>query len=214
MTGLPHVPAGRRGVLLDLAADTGVEPALLASVVRRLADRLGVPLAEVVPGAVTLLVQAEDTDGLRRVLEALDDEALDGARGDGSTPDLETVTLEVRYDGPDLSEVAEASGLAVEEVVRRHVEGDYRAAFTGFAPGFAYLTGLDPALRLPRRDTPRSAVPAGALAVADAYTAVYPRRSPGGWHLIGTVETAMFEPDRDPPALISPGQGVRFRERS
>lgn len=212
MTALQHRSAGRRGALLDLPED--LEPASLAVVLRRLADRLGVRLTEVVPGAVTLLVQAEDPAGLRRVLEALDDDEVAGARGDVTTADLETVTLEVRYDGPDLSAVAEASGLDAAEVVRRHVAGEYAAAFTGFAPGFAYLTGLDPALRLPRRDTPRPVVPAGALAVADAYTAVYPRRSPGGWHLIGTVETAMFDPERDPAALISPGQSVRFVERS
>ena len=90
------------------------------------------------------------------------------------------------YDGEDLADVAAACGMSTDEVVRRHVAGRYTCAFCGFAPGFAYLTGLDPALHLPRRPTPRTRVPAGAVAIAAEYTAVYPSPSPGGWHLLGT----------------------------
>lgn len=217
-----RLPVGRRGALLDLSdADAG-EPAAVAVAVRRLADRQGVVLDDVVPGAETLLVLAADPGGLERLLAALPElpklpelpepggDAAASAHGPGPV-----VELPVRYDGPDLEGVAKAVGLSVEEVVHRHRSATYRAAFTGFAPGFAYLAGLDPALRLPRRDTPRPAVPAGSLAIADAYTAVYPRRSPGGWHLLGTVDTmegSVFDLARDPPALISPGQRVRFIE--
>ncbi len=221
------LPVGRRGVLLDLDSGREDEPAALARAVRRLADELDVALSEVVPGAATLLVLATGPEGLQLLLAALpglaagagsgsDSSGSDSSRSDSSVSDSSgpVVEIAVRYDGPDLQTVADAAGLSVPEVVRLHSSGTYRAAFTGFAPGFAYLTGLDPALRLPRRDSPRSAVPAGSLAVADAYTAVYPRRSPGGWHLLGTVDAQMFDLGRNPPALVSPGQAVRFRELS
>lgn len=94
--------------------------------------------------------------------------------------------------------------------MERHAAGTYRAAFCGFAPGFAYLTGLDPSLHLPRRDTPRTRVPAGSIAIAAEYTAVYPSASPGGWHLIGRTDATLFDPQRQPPALIVPGTAVHF----
>lgn len=120
------------------------------------------------------------------------------------------VDIRVRYDGEDLPAVAAATGLTVDEVVERHRGSDLVAAFLGFAPGFSYLTGLDPTLHLPRRGTPRTSVPAGSVAIADAFSAVYPRRSPGGWHLLGRTDTVMFDPARDPPALLAPGTRVRF----
>jgi KipI family sensor histidine kinase inhibitor len=123
------------------------------------------------------------------------------------------VTLPVSYDGPDLAVVAEATGLAVDEVVRLHAATVYTAAFTGFAPGFAYLTGLPEQLQLPRRAEPRTRVPAGSVAVADVYTAVYPRESPGGWNLLGTTDAVLFDPDRVPAALLPPGTRVRFAPR-
>ena len=92
----------------------------------------------------------------------------------------------------------------------RHSDATYRAAFCGFAPGFAYLTGLDPALQLPRRATPRTRVPAGSVAIAAGYSAVYPTTSPGGWHLVGHTDAVLFDADRDPPALIAPGTTVHF----
>ena len=199
-----HRPVGRRGALLEPAQ---APPTTVAGAVRALADRLGVDLEDVVPGAGTVLVLAGDRAGLGRVLAALD-ELVD--EPESAAPAGPPVELPVRYDGPDLAAVAQASGLSADEVVRRHSSATYRAAFSGFAPGFAYLTGLDPALHLPRRDTPRPSVPAGSLAVADAFTAVYPRSSPGGWHLLGTVDTPMFDLQRDPAALVSPGQAVRF----
>jgi KipI family sensor histidine kinase inhibitor len=121
-----------------------------------------------------------------------------------------TTVLVIAADGPDLSSVAAAAGLSVAEVIALHGDATYVAAFTGFAPGFAYLTGLDPRLVLPRRSTPRPSVPAGSLAIADIYSAIYPRQSPGGWHLIGTTDPDLFDPTRDPPALISPGTRVKF----
>jgi KipI family sensor histidine kinase inhibitor len=115
--------------------------------------------------------------------------------------------LRAVYDGEDLATVANVVGLTVEEVVRRHLAATYTVETMGFAPGFAYLTGLDPALVLPRRSTPRTRVPAGSIAIAGAHTAVYPFDSPGGWHLIGHVVGArMF----DSGALLQLGDRVRF----
>lgn len=182
-------------------------PATTAAAVRQLAEQLGTALEDVVPGAGTVLVLARDQAGLARLLAALPDlaDVKETLKQDGPT-----LELPVRYDGPDLAAVADAAGFSVEEIVRRHSSATYQAAFTGFAPGFAYLTGIDPALQLPRRDTPRPAVPAGSLAIADTWTAVYPRSSPGGWHLLGTVDVMMFDLHREPAALVSPGQSVRF----
>ncbi|CAJ63548.1 MULTISPECIES: 5-oxoprolinase subunit B family protein [Frankia] len=121
-----------------------------------------------------------------------------------------TVTIPVRYDGPDLVDVARLTGLTPAQIVERHLRGRHRVAFCGFAPGFAYIAGLDPALRVPRRDSPRTRVPAGAVAIADEFSGVYPRASPGGWHLIGQTDLAVFDLTHDPPALLAPGTLVRF----
>jgi len=121
-----------------------------------------------------------------------------------------TVELPIIYDGPDLPEVTTLTGLESAEVVERHLKSRYVVAFCGFAPGFGYLVGGDPALRVPRRDTPRSRVPAGSVALAGEYTGVYPRAMPGGWQLIGRSEATLWDEQRDPPALLSPGTQVVF----
>jgi 5-oxoprolinase (ATP-hydrolysing) subunit B len=120
------------------------------------------------------------------------------------------VEVPVVYDGADLAEVTELSGLTEEEVIARHLRSEYRVAFCGFAPGFAYIVGGDPALRVPRRRSPRTAVPAGSVALADEFTGVYPREMPGGWQLIGRTDAVLWDLDRDPPALLPPGTRVRF----
>jgi KipI family sensor histidine kinase inhibitor len=198
--------SGERAAILDCDDDP---PAAVAAALRELAATKGVVLAEVVPGAVTVLVAAVDAGQLAALLTALPE--LEIQRWVGETPTSSAIIeVPVRYDGPDLTTVASVSGLSVSEVVRLHSAATYHAAFTGFAPGFAYLTGLDPRLVLPRRHTPRPSVPAGSVAIADVYTAVYPRQSPGGWHLIGTTEAVMFDPASNSPALITPGSRVRF----
>lgn len=121
-----------------------------------------------------------------------------------------TWTIPVRYDGPDLAEVAGRTGLTVEEVIRRHSGAEYTVRLLGFVPGFAFLSGLDPALALPRRSPPRQWVPAGSVAIAGEQTAVYPLDTPGGWHLIGRTDLVLFDPARDPPALLAVGDLVRF----
>jgi len=121
-----------------------------------------------------------------------------------------TVTIPVHYDGADLAEVAERIGTDVTGVIGLHTAADYVVAFGGFAPGFGYLTGLDPRLHLPRRAVPRTRVPVGSVAIAGEYAGVYPRSSPGGWHLLGRTGISLWGTERTPPALLTPGTRVRF----
>ena len=113
--------------------------------------------------------------------------------------------------GPDLEFVAAHAQLSRDAVIERHAAARYRVAMRGFAPGFPYLLGLDPALQLPRRGNPRTRVPAGSVAIGGAQTGIYPRELPGGWHIIGRTPLRLFEASRDPPALLAPGRQVRFR---
>lgn len=126
--------------------------------------------------------------------------------------DRPILDIPTRYDGEDLAEVAGLTGLSVEEVVVAHTGSVWTVAFGGFAPGFAYLTGGDLRLTVPRRDSPRTAVPAGAVGLAGSFSGVYPRESPGGWQLIGHTPLAMWDLERDPPALLHAGHRVRFVE--
>jgi KipI family sensor histidine kinase inhibitor len=113
--------------------------------------------------------------------------------------------------GPDLAEVAAHAQMAPEEVIARHSAGNYTVAMLGFAPGFPYLLGLDPALETPRRADPRTRVPAGSVAIGGAQTGIYPRELPGGWQLIGRTPLVLFDPAREPPCLLAPGDRVCFR---
>lgn len=195
------LPYGSHAVLLELDDVAQVRAWQAAA-----ADLPGI--RDLVPGARTLLVLTT-ADRLAQVSAAL--QALTPPPVADRTGAVRT--LDVHYDGPDLQTVAQRTGLPVEQVVRRHSAVTYLAAFAGFAPGFSYLSGLDPALHLPRRDAPRSRVPAGAVAIADCWSAVYPRASPGGWHLIGRTDAIMFDLTRADPALLPPGTRVRFRPR-
>ncbi|MDQ2708270.1 MAG: allophanate hydrolase subunit 1 [Actinomycetota bacterium] len=166
-------------------------------------------VAELVPAARTLLIRYDprrlDLGRIRALLAELPAaEAIQECPGELVVP--------VRYDGADLAEVAALTGLTRREVTDRHLGSRFTVAFCGFAPGFAYLTGLDPALWVPRRTNPRTLVPAGSVAVADEYTGVYPRPSPGGWQLIGSTELAVWNLARDPVTLLPPGTTVRFEE--
>jgi KipI family sensor histidine kinase inhibitor len=121
------------------------------------------------------------------------------------------VVLEVAYDGEDLAEAARLTGRTPAELVAFHTGSTWRVAFGGFAPGFAYLA-TDRPLDVPRRDTPRTAVPPGSVGLAGAFSGVYPRSSPGGWQLIGRTDAVLWDETADPPALLRPGTVVRFRE--
>ncbi len=158
-------------------------------------------VVELVPAARTVLVSGDVPD-LQGLLADLDPAA--------EEPGGAQVEVRVTYDGPDLAEVARLAGLSEDDVVRRHAGADYTVAFCGFAPGFGYLTGLPAELQVPRRDTPRTAVDAGAVGIAGEFAGVYPRRSPGGWQLLGRTDAVLWDPERDPPALLAPGTRVRF----
>jgi len=121
------------------------------------------------------------------------------------------MTIDVVYDGADLAEVADRTGLTTAQVINAHTATPWQVGFGGFAPGFAYLVGGDPRLAVPRRSEPRSSVPAGAVGLAGEFTGIYPRRSPGGWQLIGHTDVVMWDIERPNPALLTPGMWVQFR---
>jgi KipI family sensor histidine kinase inhibitor len=125
-----------------------------------------------------------------------------------------TVEIPVRYDGEDLAEVATLLGMPPAEIVALHTSSPWRVAFCGFAPGFGYLVTDHDRLAVPRRQTPRTAVPAGSVALAAEFSGVYPRSSPGGWQLIGSTDARLWDPAAEPPALLAPGTTVRFVEVS
>ncbi|MBB2969017.1 5-oxoprolinase subunit PxpB [Leifsonia aquatica] len=127
-------------------------------------------------------------------------------------PDEHAVEILVHYDGEDLDAVAGLLGIGAREVVDLHTSSSWRVAFGGFAPGFGYLVTDHDRLRVPRRATPRTAVPAGSVGLAGEFSGVYPRSSPGGWQLIGTTDAVLWDAAADPPALLRPGALVRFRE--
>lgn len=134
-------------------------------------------------------------------------------RADRDLPSGRTIEIPVLYggeSGPDLDSAAAELGLSAEELRQRHATGAYTVAMIGFAPGFPYLLGLDPALALPRLSTPRTRVPAGSVGIGGAQTGIYPRESPGGWRLIGRTPLTLFDPAREPPSLLAPGDRVRF----
>ncbi|WNV91152.1 5-oxoprolinase subunit PxpB [Umezawaea sp. Da 62-37] len=163
-------------------------------------------VVDVVPAARTVLISVRpgaDLGTVRRVLDAVD---LGRAVEVGSRE----VRIPVRYDGPDLDLVARTAELSTAEVVELHSGAEYEVAFCGFAPGFGYLVGLPEALRQPRLDSPRTKVPAGSVAIAGEFTAAYPRATPGGWRLLGRTDVALFDARRDEPALLAPGDRVRF----
>lgn len=164
-------------------------------------------IADMVPAARTLMIRfhpgATTPEALAREVATRDLSAR-------IAPSDKLVEIPVHYDGEDLADVAELTGLSVEEVVRRHEESEFTVAFCGFAPGFGYLVGGDPALQVPRRQSPRTRIPAGAVALAGAFSGVYPQESPGGWQIIGTTPEKMWDLSRDPPALFQPGYRVRF----
>ncbi|MGO4597216.1 carboxyltransferase domain-containing protein [Terrabacter sp. 2RAF25] len=169
----------------------------------------GTAVEQLVVGARTVLVVLRDAARLdevgRAVLELAAD--LDPV---AESPNGETVEIAVRYDGADLDDVARLTGLSRQEVVRAHTATPWRVGFGGFAPGFAYLVGGDPRLRVPRRTDPRTRVPAGSVALAEEFSGIYPQDSPGGWQLLGSTDAVLWDPDRNPPALLTPGTTVRF----
>ena len=191
-------PAGERAVLLELP-----DNAAAVRVARRLASECA-GLVDVVPGHRTVLATWDDEP---EELLALAEAAL----GDlDERPGATHTEIPLRYDGPDLNEVARLTALSPEEIAARHLQAEYVVGFLGFAPGFAYLLGGDERLRVARRAEPRERVPAGSVAVAGPYSGIYPRESPGGWQLIGSTTAVLFDATRASPALLLAGDRVRF----
>ncbi|EMF51673.1 MULTISPECIES: allophanate hydrolase subunit 1 [Streptomyces] len=194
------LPVGDRALLIEVGTDEEAQ-ALHAELLRR-RETGELSAGEIVPAARTVLLDGlTDPTRLAGRLASWDIPALPPRAGD-------VVEIPVRYDGPDLPDVAAHWGVDVAEVARLHAAAEYRVAFCGFAPGFGYLTGLP--REVPRRATPRTAVPSGSVALAGPYTGVYPRASPGGWQLIGTTDAVLWDTARVPAALLAPGTRVRF----
>lgn len=194
-------PSGDRAILVELSSLDAV-----LSLQRQL-DAEPIPgQLDVVAAATTVLVAADSPASLSALVRRV--RSLDLASGQQRPGEL--VVIETVYDGADLDEAAALAGMSRESLVAAHAEQVWNAAFGGFAPGFAYLAG-DGALDVPRRSSPRTAVPAGAVALAGTYSAVYPRQSPGGWQLIGHTSAVMWDLERPDPALVRPGDRVRFK---
>jgi KipI family sensor histidine kinase inhibitor len=190
--------------LLVECADLAEVTALHAELSRRRAVGALPPVDDIVPAERTVLI-----DGIADPAALATD--LPTWPLPATSPDrAHAVDIQVRYNGPDLAEVAAAWNVPTADVATIHSAREYRVAFCGFAPGFAYLVGLPEPYHLPRRPTPRQSVPAGSVAVAGPYTGVYPRSSPGGWHLIGTTDADLWDLARPNPALLVPGSTVRF----
>lgn len=218
---------GDRSLLLRLG--TGIEPKLNARIhtaagVLRMANLPGV--TDIVPAYASIAIHYDPlawsgNDDSATPGERLAQRLLAELRSAGDIDADEAIGHEQRIVeipvcyggefGPDLGEVARIANLDESEVIARHTSGDYRVAMLGFAPGFAYLLGLDPALHAPRRANPRTRVPAGSVAIGGAQTGIYPRELPGGWQIIGRTPLTLFDAMRDPPTLLIPGQRVRFR---
>ncbi len=196
------LPSGSAALLLELDGldeVLGLYAALVAEPVPGVVD--------VVPAARTVLLV---TDPAVTTLAAVEQAVRRTTPRPGRQAGGELVELPVAYDGADLGDVAVHLGVDPAEVVRRHTGTEWTVAFCGFAPGFGYLTPDGEPWDVPRRDTPRTKVPAGSVALAGEFSGVYPRESPGGWQLIGRTEVAVFDLSRDPAALLRPGNRVRF----
>ncbi|AXK71941.1 allophanate hydrolase subunit 1 [Lysobacter sp. TY2-98] len=214
---------GRLGdAALLIEFDGGIDAATNARVhalANAMTERRVAWIAEVVPAYASVAIHVNE-DAFDRVADPLADaeHRLHGLLRDIATapPRDRTprcVEIPVHYGGehgPDLHRVADSAGLTVEDAVARHAAGDYTVAMLGFAPGFPYLLGLDPQLSTPRLDSPRTRVPAGSVAIGGAQTGLYPHGGPGGWNLIGRTDLVLFDARRDPPALLMPGDHVRF----
>lgn len=162
---------------------------------------------ELVPAARTLLLRLDPVSAVPAEVERAVRATTPVAE---QRVDRDCLTVPVVYDGEDLAEVAQLTGLSEREVVDAHTSSEWRVAFSGFAPGFGYLTGGDARLVVPRRSEPRTKVPPGSVALAGEFSGIYPRQSPGGWQLIGRTDLEFWFPDHDPPTFLRPGARIRF----
>jgi KipI family sensor histidine kinase inhibitor len=192
------LPSGDHALLVeldDLDQVLGYYTALTASPPADVVD--------IVPAARTVMVSTSGgLDALARSLRAVEPSAGSRAGGD-------LIEIPVVYDGEDLADVADLLGCTTADVIERHTSDDWTVAFCGFSPGFGYLTGAG-SWDIPRRKSPRTKVPTGAVGLAGEFSGVYPRESPGGWQLIGRTDVQIFDQEREPAALFHPGRRVRF----
>jgi KipI family sensor histidine kinase inhibitor len=198
------LPYGDRALLAEV--DSLEQAVSLAAALDR--DRERAPgIVELVPGARTVLVRINP----RATSLTAAEQWIRGAEPSAAVRAVgEPIRIPMRYDGPDLADCAELLGITPGKLVARHSSARWRAAFVGFAPGFAYLTSPDFALDVPRRATSRPRVEPGSVGLAGEFSGVYPRESPGGWQLIGRTDAVLWDVDRTPPALLQPGAEVRF----
>lgn len=198
------MPAGDTALLVELG---NLDEVL--SLYARLDEDLPEGVIDLVPAATTLLVtidpRATDVERLSRHVSGI----TVGSHERATTGEVE---IPVVYDGEDLAEVGRITGLGERGVVEAHTASTWTVAFCGFAPGFGYMVGGDDRLHVPRRDNPRTRVPAGSVAIAGEFASVYPRESPGGWQLIGRTALEVWDIGREPPALLVPGTTVRYVE--
>ena len=196
---------GDRALLLDCASTDDVLAWAIALGQARLPD-----VVDIVPGARTVLVSLASAAAQARTRARLAAIAVPEPLPPPE-PDRVDAVIDVSYDGADLGAVADLLELDPAAVIAAHTGTPWRVGFVGFAPGFAYLVDGDTRLAVPRRDEPRTRVPAGSVALAGGFSGVYPRESPGGWQLIGRTEAILWDLDRPHPALLTPGMSVRFR---
>jgi len=199
-------------VAFEPRLDPDVNARVLA-LAARLRDAAIPGVRDIVPAVASLAVHVERHEDAGRAGEAIGQLLAEIAEQQPDPSAGRLVELPVRYggeDGPDLAEVAAECGLEPQDVVRRHVEAEYRVFMLGFLPGFPYLGLVDPAIQVSRRAEPRARVPAGAVGLAGPVTGVYPVESPGGWRIIGRTPVRLFDPAAPRPALLQPGDRVRF----
>lgn len=198
---------GDQALLLEF--DSNAEVLAWADVVRE-AHLPGV--LDIVPASATMLVKLAGPRYLAPTRQRLATLRLDPQTiAESALGHRVDITIDVVYDGADLTEVARLTGLEPAQVIAAHTGIPWRVGFGGFAPGFAYLVGGDERLHVPRHAEPRTKVPAGSVGLAGEFSGVYPRESPGGWQLIGHTAAALWDVDRDKPALLTPGMWVQFR---
>lgn len=214
-------PLGEDALLLRVEGQTTADAnRRVHALAAEIATRRPAWLRELVPAYASLALQV-DMEALQRcghgdpvvaIRSWLDAQRFDAAPGTDadSGPALEIAVCYGGDHGPDLDAVAAHADMHPDDVVNRHAAAVYTVAMLGFAPGFPYLSGLDPALATPRLDTPRTRVPAGSVGIGGAQTGIYPRQGPGGWRLIARTPLALFDAARSPPSLLRPGQQVRF----
>lgn len=165
---------------------------------------------DIVPAARTVLITLTAPRAQTPTRQRLAGITIENIEHEPAGGHADTV-IDVIYDGADLADVARLTGLSCDDVIAAHTGTPWRVGFGGFAPGFAYLIDGDPRLEVPRRDEPRTKVPAGAVGLAGEFSGIYPRQSPGGWQLIGHTEAVLWDVDRADPALLVPGMWVQFR---